>query len=1050
MVNIKAVAACVRFAVFLVSSNLSQRGRNIRKRLYIPRAGRKEFSMTRNTPAAAIGLLCWLLSALAAIANPGPRYCVDTWGTDEGQLPESSVISIVQGHDGYLWLGTENGLVRFDGVRFTVFDESNTRGLPSIQIVKLFEDSQTNLWVGTESAGAALIRNGRVTPINFGSGREGRLVGACEDSGGAVWLYTRDGDLGRYRNGTFNVWEDQSVKNQQSGRGCAITADRQGRVLVGDDHIFYAIDASRTGDSRDLVYSVPRQSVAKLDMLAASRRGGYWRLENGFVEKWSSNDVLESSWPYPWKTATTVLNVRSATEDASGNLIVGTSQGVFWFDPQGGTNHISSADGLTNESVLAVLPDNRGGMWVGLDGGGLSHVKPQRFKLLEGTSGWTVQSVCEDDSGGLWFSSNDSGIDYWRNGALTVKYMALGTMVGPVLFNPRAMMMDDRKRIWACTADGGLFTLQGDIFRRPPGGDDLGPGCFAIHQDRAGLVWVGTQEGLARWDEHEWKIFRTNDGLSANLVRAIADDSQSNLWVGTERGGLNRFREGRFTAYRQASGFPSDNISALYVDKDQVVWVGTMGSGLIRFHNDKWVPFTARDGLISDSIDYIVEDSQDCLWIGSNSGLMRLRKKALNDFAEGRLDFVPCRKYDRRDGLPNSECSFGSQPAAFVARDGRLWCPTIAGLVSVDPAKFITDTNQPPVIIESVRVEEKEQNAAGPNGPPPHEVRIHPGEERLDIQFTSLNLASPEREHFRYRLQNHETAWTIAPRDRTAHYPKLPPGDYRFEVQACNDDGAFGESSATLAVIVLPAFWQTGWFRGAVAACLVGLVAAIVYLVSTQRLQRQLEGMRQQQALEKERARIARDIHDQVGANLTQLSLLGEMIEVEKEDPCEIESCGRQISQTARETTRALDEIVWTVNPSNDTLDGLVTYLCKHAQDFLSMAGLRYRLEIPAQLPPMAISPEARHNVFLAAREAVTNVVRHAQATEVLIRLRLGEKNFALEIQDNGRGPGGMAGKTTRNGLRNMRSRMEDIGGRFEIEPAPAGGTIVRLTTPAL
>jgi signal transduction histidine kinase len=206
--------------------------------------------------------------------------------------------------------------------------------------------------------------------------------------------------------------------------------------------------------------------------------------------------------------------------------------------------------------------------------------------------------------------------------------------------------------------------------------------------------------------------------------------------------------------------------------------------------------------------------------------------------------------------------------------------------------------------------------------------------------------------------------------------------------------------------------------------------------------------MRQQEALEKERARIARDIHDQVGANLTQLSLLGEMVEADKDNPQEAQAHAHQISQTARETTRALDEIVWTVNPSNDTLDGLITYICKHAQDFLAMAGLRYRLEAPSQLPAIPISPEARHNVFLAAKEAVTNVVRHAQASEVSIRLRVGPGDFALEIQDNGRGPAGTAGKTTRNGMRNMRSRMEDIGGSFTIKPAPGGGTIVRLTVP--
>ena len=223
-----------------------------------------------------------------------------------------------------------------------------------------------------------------------------------------------------------------------------------------------------------------------------------------------------------------------------------------------------------------------------------------------------------------------------------------------------------------------------------------------------------------------------------------------------------------------------------------------------------------------------------------------------------------------------------------------------------------------------------------------------------------------------------------------------------------------------------------------------------VYYVSTQKLQRQVAGLRQQQALETERARIARDIHDQVGASLTQLSLLGEMVEADKDSPEEAQGHARQISQTARETTRALDEIVWTVNPSNDTLDGLINYICKHAQDYLAVAGLRYRLDAPAELPATAISPETRHNVFLAAKEAVTNVVKHARASEAVLRLRLEPESFTLEIEDDGRGPAGLEEKAaeSRNGLRNMRQRMEDVGGSFSIGPAPRGGTVVRLTVP--
>jgi signal transduction histidine kinase len=320
----------------------------------------------------------------------------------------------------------------------------------------------------------------------------------------------------------------------------------------------------------------------------------------------------------------------------------------------------------------------------------------------------------------------------------------------------------------------------------------------------------------------------------------------------------------------------------------------------------------------------------------------------------------------------------------------------------------------------------------------------------LEIQYTSLDFDGADRSRFRYRLVGRETKWHEAGAQRFARYPTLSPGQYEFQVQACNEDGFWNEAGASLAITALPFFWQTGWFRAAEVAAILAVVIALVYYIATDKLQRQVAGLRQQQALEKERSRIARDIHDQVGASLTQLALLGEMVESDKDSPEEAEAHARQISQTARETTRALDEIVWTVNPSNDSLEGLVNYICKHAQDYLSVAGLRYRLDVPAQLPAAAISPETRHNVFLASKEAVTNIVKHARASEAWIRLRLEPGKFTLEIEDNGRGPGGAKEKAaeSRNGMRNMRKRLDDIGGEFSSGPGQQGGTLVRLTAP--
>jgi signal transduction histidine kinase len=530
-------------------------------------------------------------------------------------------------------------------------------------------------------------------------------------------------------------------------------------------------------------------------------------------------------------------------------------------------------------------------------------------------------------------------------------------------------------------------------------------------------------------------------------VQAIAEDAQGNLWLGTAGAGLYLLQEGRFKAVRKADGLPNDKVTSLFMDSAGVLWVGTDGGGLGRFHKGTWRRITTREGLVGNSLGSIVEDHDGNLWIASNKGLMRVPKKELNEFAEDRRAAISCRAYGKADGLPTRECTSGSQPGVCLSGDGKLWVPTIKGLAFVDPAQLKPNPHPPPVVIEQVLFQGRPLTTNTLGASPPRTLRLPAGKEGLEIHFASLNL-DPDRARFQYMLAGHESGWTDVGNSRVVRFSKLPAGQYRFQVTACNEDAVRNPTGASLDLILVPPWWQSRWFLVSAVLLLLGLVVALVHYLSTQKLQRQVERLRQEEELERERSRIARDLHDQLGASLTQLALLGELAESDKELPREVEAHAQQICQTARDTTRVLDEIVWTVNPSNDTLDGLVTYLCKNVQDYLEVAGLRYRLDVPAQLPATPIPPELRHNVFLAAKEAVTNIVRHAKASSAWVRLRLEPGRFTLEIEDNGRGLAGLDPKTTRHGLRNMRKRMEDIGGEFFIGPGAEGGTLVRLTAP--
>jgi len=400
------------------------------------------------------------------------------------------------------------------------------------------------------------------------------------------------------------------------------------------------------------------------------------------------------------------------------------------------------------------------------------------------------------------------------------------------------------------------------------------------------------------------------------------------------------------------------------------------------------------------------------------------------------------------DGLPTRECSAGSQPAACRAADGTLWFPTTKGFVSINPAELKPNLQPPQVLIESVRVDGVEQKTNLLNPAWSQAIVIPPGYEQLEINYTALNFSAPDAVRFKCWLEGHETAPADVGGERVARYPKLPPGNYRFHVTAENEDGFWNETGGVLEIIVQPYFWQTNSFRITAIIFTLAIVAAIVRFLSTQKLRRELQLHRQKEALEKERSRIARDLHDQLGANLTQVALLGEMAGADKNSPDEVESHAKQISETARETTHSLDEIVWAINPSNDTLEGVANYACKYAQEYLALAGVRYRADLPMQLPPTPVPPEVRHNVFLAFKEAVHNVVKHAQADEAWIRLRLQPDGFILEIEDNGRGIGNQTAPQNRNGLRNMKRRMNDIHGGFSISAGANGGTVVRFTVP--
>jgi signal transduction histidine kinase len=468
--------------------------------------------------------------------------------------------------------------------------------------------------------------------------------------------------------------------------------------------------------------------------------------------------------------------------------------------------------------------------------------------------------------------------------------------------------------------------------------------------------------------------------------------------------------------------------------------------------------YTTQQGLFSDEIFAILEDA-GWLWMSCSKGVFRVSKRNLDQLAEGTVESITSIAYGKADGMESPQCNGTGQPAAWKTRDGMLWFVTSKGVVSADPRTIKTDRTGPPVFITDIladgkRVQSPKSKVQSPLAPETWDVghgasdaqavRIGPGRGELEFHYTALNLSAPEKSRFQYKLEGVDPGWVDAGSRRAAHYNNVRPGQYRFRVVACNKDGVWNETGAELAVEYLPHYWQTSWFLGLSLLGLVGGAAGTARYVTRRKLQRELALAEQRHAVERERGRIAKDIHDDLGSSLTRIMMLGHSAE---EGLTRRQDVGAQVQKmvhSAHSTVQALDEIVWAVNPQNDTLDGLVAYIGHYADELFENSSIHCRLEIPFELPALFLAAEVRHNLFLVVKEAFHNVLKHSGASEAHLRIAATTRSLEIEIEDNGCGfesgihrDGGRKG----NGLENMRKRISSLGGQMEMASAPGQGT---------
>lgn len=735
-------------------------------------------------------VLLWPGAEAVAVnpSRPISQYSLASWETRDG-LPQNSVQSLAQTADGYLWVATVEGLARFDGFRFTVFDRANTPPLTRNDIQSLYAAGDGSLWISAYGSGLLRHRQGAFRAYAPPGGWASSTLSAItEDAHGAVWIGTDGGGLFRLKD---DVFERRSVAE---------------------------------GLSHDSVWS-----------LCPARDGGLWvgtsagvdRLVDGRFERFPGSEVLAGK------------IVTALAEDAAGRLLAGTAEGLYVLE----NGSFRIVDPFARDYVHVLKRDRAGTLWVGTDEG-LSRLQDGRVEALGASDGLasSVSAILEDREGAIWVGTVSNGLFRLMDGAVTMHTQRTGVSTDEVVSIAGAR----DGGAWLGHGDGEIDRYDGARFTPIHARGALRRAVVStLHEDRGGRLWVGTDLGLHLYEKGRWTSYTARDGLPNPIVRSILEDSGGRLWVGTDGGGLALFERGKFKTFSQRDGLPSDNLRALHEDRkgtlwiatygglasmvdgrfrsfatrdglaadlvrsfhedaEGTLWIGTYGGGLRRMKDGVLTAYTSREGLFNDVIYAILEDDGGRLWMSCNKGLFSVEKQQLEDFAAGRRKSIVSLAYGRDDGMLSADFS-GGFPAAWKAPDGRLWFPSLRGIVAIDPAGAARTRPASPAIVEE-RIVDGELIAPGVA------LDVGPWARRLELTFTALAFAAPERLEFAYRLDGFDPDWVPAGSQRIAVYTNVPPGRYEFRVRVRNRGGDWNNDAETLAVRVRPHWYRTPLF----------------------------------------------------------------------------------------------------------------------------------------------------------------------------------------------------------------------------------------------